>query len=203
MYERDQLFIDGKWAAPAVGVGHLGDIAAQRGGHRTRGLRGTRGCESGRRRGPGGFRHRAVASHATGRTDRGDHPAGRHLQGASGRHGRADICRDRRSHQVRQNGAGPASADHDVGILRFGGQLRVAADASGVVRQEHSDCEATGRRRGRGGAVEHAAIPHRHQSGAGAAGRLLGGAQARARVGARRPATRGNGRAGCRFRPAC
>ena len=31
------------------------------------------------------------------------------------------------------------AADHDVGVLRLGGELRVAARTSGLVRQEHSD----------------------------------------------------------------
>ena len=67
-------------------------------------------------------------------------------------------------------------------------------DTSGAVRQGHPDCEATGGSRRRGGAVEHAAVPHRLQGRAGAVGRLFGGAQARARVGARRAAARRTGR---------
>ena len=65
MYERDELFIDGKWTAPesdsviSVISPHseavIGHAASRR----------TRRCESGRRGRPGSFRHRAVAAYAT------------------------------------------------------------------------------------------------------------------------------------------
>ncbi len=70
------------------------------------------------------------------------------------------------------------------------GWLRMAAGPSGVVRQGHSDQEATGRCRRRGGAVEYAAVPDCRQGHTGAAGRVLGGAQTGARVGARCAAAR-------------
>ncbi len=143
-----------------------------------------------RRRRARGLRHRAVAADAAQRTDRGDRAAGRRLQGAARRHGGTHLRRDRRPDQLREDGAGPAAPDHDVGVLRHRRRLPVAAGSSRSVRQRHSDHQTTGRSRGRDRAVEHAAVPDRREGGAGTAGRVLGGAQTRARVGPRRAAAR-------------
>ena len=74
------------------------------------------------------------------RADRGDHSAGRHLQGAASRHGGADY-RPRsappslspRRHRSR------LPLDDDLGVLRYGGELRLASRHVRAVRQGHSD----------------------------------------------------------------
>lgn len=111
---------------------HHRNLAAQRGRDRSRGV-----CGAGRRRPCGAcgsrcVRHRTVTADAAERANRGDRATGGRLQGTASRHGDAHLGRDRRTDQLRHEGAGRTAADDDVGILRYGSRYPWQQDRPGM-----------------------------------------------------------------------
>ena len=95
---------------------------------------------------------------------------------------------------------GRAPPDDDGRLLRCRGRLPVAGDSARLLRLRPPHPARAGRCGRRDRAVEHAAVPDRHQAGARAARRLLRRAQTGTRVPTRRAAARRHARArsGCR-----
>ena len=144
-------------------------------------------------------RLRAVGPVPAVRTHRGDPPARRCLRPAARGDGRDHHRRDRRSDHLRPARPGRPARDDDARVLRSGRTSPMAGDPLRFLRRRCPRPQAAGRRGRRDRAVEHAAVPHRHQTGARAAGRLHGGAQARARIPVGRIAFSGDDRP---YRPA-
>ena len=159
-----------------------GHLPAHRGTHRRSGRR-----RSGRRRSCGRGRTRSAGCGGLGpnrsrRTDRGDSSTRRRLRGSACGDGRCHLGRDRRSDHLRPARPSRLAGDDDARILRPRRAAHLAGDPPRLLRRRCPRAQGTRRGGRRDRAVEHAAVPHRHQIGARAASRLLRRAQARPRI---------------------
>ncbi len=156
--------------------GHRGDLPAHRTGHRPGAARIGGGRRPGGRDGPPGLRRGPLASHDTGRADRGDHPD----QGRLRRTPRGVRAPDQRAerHPVQRecHGAG-AGGDDGLGLGDHGG---ADVPVRGTARRRPRPAAGpprTGGRGGGGGPVERPAVHGGGEAGPGAAGGLHGGAE--------------------------
>ena len=178
-------------------------------------------CETGRRRtacrttscssvAPGVRRAPTAASRSSPRTPRSRSPASRpqhppmcrqpseprarRSTGARGRTPRPPSASAAIRRLATVYGDRRADMDDDDGLLRSRQGLFVARDAPRPVRFRHPHPSRTGGRGRRDRAVEHAAVPDRHQADPGTAGGLPGNPQTRTRVTAGRAAARRDAR---------
>lgn len=160
---------------------HRGDLAAHRGGHRTRPARVDRGRGPGGRRRAPGVRRRTLAPDEPRRADRGRHPDQGRDRGTARGDRPGHLLRERLPVLLERPRAGPRG-DDGVGRGAHGrAELHVRGDTRRRPRADPRAARAGGRGRGRG-AVERAAVRGGRQARARAADRLHGRTEAVARV---------------------
>ena len=188
---QDELFIGGAWLPAATGRAHRSRVALIP-NHLSRRSRppaqatSTKRSTAARR----AFDDRPMAAARARRTHRRHSPTRQDLRRTTARDGRTDHLRDRCADQLRPARPGRAAVDDDDAFSDVAESYPWRETRPGHIRLRHPDFARARRRRRRHRSVEHAAVPHRHQAGARAAGRMLRDPQARARVSAQRAAPR-------------